>query len=124
MTTTARIGISKLVGMLGSDHAGERDNALTAASKALAGAGLSWGWVGRLVADGELPGGDREKLLTRLVADRLREGLVTAWAMSGEEAKFVRDVLARCASGLSEASCADLERALQIAGDVRRRAGR
>jgi hypothetical protein len=50
----ARSRLGKLVGMLGSAHAGERSNALDAIDQALERAGLSWWWVGELVAQGEV----------------------------------------------------------------------
>ena len=42
LTEAARDRLSKLLGMLGSDHAGERDNAGVAANRLVRDAGLTW----------------------------------------------------------------------------------
>ena len=64
--TGAEIGdrrrVAKLIGMLGSSSAGERENALAAIDKALSAAALTWGWLAALVERGELPGGDRDRI--------------------------------------------------------------
>ena len=118
----ARGHLAKLVGMLGSHHAGEQANALKATDQALTRCGLTWVWIGDLVARGEVPGGDREKFLARLVADRLRVGLQYAWSMTGEESTWLRDLMKRASSGLAEVSVRALERAVGIADGARRRA--
>jgi len=45
LTEAARDRLSKLLGMLGSDHAGERDNAAVAANRIVQDAGLTWDQV-------------------------------------------------------------------------------
>jgi hypothetical protein len=45
LTEAARNRLSKLLGILGSDHAGERDNAGVAANRLVRDAGLTWNQV-------------------------------------------------------------------------------
>lgn len=116
----ARVG--RLVGMLGSSSGGERANALAAVDKALSAAALSWGWLADLVERGDLPGGDREKIFRRLVAEQLRGSLVRAWAMAGGDAHFVRLVLEECENGSAAVDVGRVSRALKIASDARRHA--
>jgi hypothetical protein len=118
----ARLG--KLFGILGSEHAGERANALAAIERDLIEADLSWRWVGELVARGELPGGERDRLFVRVVGERLRQALASAWAMPAGDAGVVRGVIARLGAGAAEISVAELERALAIADATRREVGR
>jgi hypothetical protein len=42
LPVTTRTKLAKLLGMLGSDHPGERDNAALAAHRLVTGAGLTW----------------------------------------------------------------------------------
>jgi hypothetical protein len=116
----ARLG--KFVAMLSSER--ERGNAVAALGRGLADAGLDFNWLARLVVDGELPGGEREKLLARLIADRLRQSLPRAWAMKGGDAHTVRGLLDHCEGdgGLSGVSNADIERAIAVADEATRRA--
>jgi hypothetical protein len=119
--TPIRARLGKFVAMLSSER--ERGNAVAALGRGLADAGLDFNWLARLVVDGELPGGEREKLLARLVADRLRQALPRAWAMTGGDADTVRWLLDHCAEGgLSGVSNADIERAIAVADEATRRA--
>jgi hypothetical protein len=117
-----RARLARLVGMLGSSAAGERENALAALDKELVSRGVSWGWLADLVAHGELPGGLRERVFKRLVVDRLKQGLVAAWAMAGGDAEFVRKVVAGCVSKSEIVEAGRIETALRIADDARKRA--
>ena|ERR1039458_4501139 len=94
--------VSKLVGMLGSAHAGERDAAVQAIDKALGSAGHSWAWLCDLVAGGGLADSAREKLLARLIAERLNAGLDQAWSMDAGDAAIVREIVGRCKDGLAQ----------------------
>lgn len=125
MAVTAQIRerVGKLLGMIGSDKDGERANALAAVQEALNKSGETWAWIGSLVAHGDLPGGEREKILSRLVADRLQGGLAHAWAMSDGDAKTVRDTAARCKNGLAQVPADELSKAISIADEARRRSG-
>lgn len=123
VTADIRERVGKLLGMIGSSSEGEKKAALAAVEGALSKAGTTWAWIGSLVAHGDLPSGDREKILSRLVADRLRDGLCQAWAMSDGEARELRDIAARCETALASVSPADLARAIAIADNARRRAG-
>jgi len=114
----ARARIGRLIGRLG--EVTDRPAALAALDKELPAAGLSWGAIAEMVAHGELPGGEREKLLSRLVMDRLRNGLACAWAFEAGGAAFIRQILQR---GIGRTSCTDLEVALGIDDDARRKAG-
>ena len=96
----ARVG--KLCGMVGSDSAGEKNNALLAIDQALARAGLSWQWIGELVAHGDLSRGEREEILARLIAERLNAGLDQAWSMDAGDAAIVREIVGRCKDGLAQ----------------------
>jgi hypothetical protein len=111
--------LGKLVGMLGA-AGGEGANALAALDKGLTAAGLSWGWLAQLVEHGEAPGGERDKIFRRLVAEQLRGSLVRAWAMAGGDAHFVRLVLEECEGGSAAVDVGRVSRALEIASDVRR----
>jgi hypothetical protein len=42
LPATSRAKLAKLLGMLGSDHPGERDNAAVAAHRIVSGAGMTW----------------------------------------------------------------------------------
>jgi hypothetical protein len=50
LTATSRIKLAKLLGMLGSDHAGERDAAVLAAARILDRNGLRWSDVAAMLA--------------------------------------------------------------------------
>ena len=113
--------IAKLVGMLGSSSVGERGNALLALGKALDSAGLSYGWLSKLVAVGEMPGGPRDALFRKLVVRVLRQGLVAAWAMPSGSAELVRLVISSWESG-KPVEVSMIERALEIAADATRKA--
>lgn len=113
--------IGRLVGMLGG-AGGEKINALAALEKALASAGLSFGWLAEIVERGELPGGDRDKLLRKLAAERLRESLAQAWSMPGGAAQLVRLVLEECEAGSVVVDVGKLTKALAVASDARRHA--
>jgi len=115
--------VGKLLGMVGSNQEGERANALAAIEQALTRAGETWGWIGSLVAHGDLPGGEREQILSSLIADRLRSGLASAWAMSDGDAKTVRETAERCKVSIANVPADDLSRAIKIADDAKRRAG-
>jgi hypothetical protein len=119
-----RVRIAKLIRTLGGSSTGERANAIAAVDKALRSAALSWDWLSDLVSRGELPGGVREAVFKRLVVARLQDALVVPWARRGGEDDFVRDVLVRCESGSAELSAEEIDRALTIAADARRRAGK
>ena len=113
--------VSKLVGMLGSAHAGERDAAVQAIDKALGSAGYSFAWLCDLVARGKPPNG-RDKVSARLVVERLQAGLAHAWAMSEGDARDVREIVDLCEAG-TVISPEKIKRAINIADDARRRAG-
>jgi hypothetical protein len=115
--------VSKLVGMLGSAHAGERDAAVQAIDKALGSAGHSWAWLCDLVAGGGLADSEREKLFARLIAARLNAGLDMAWSMDSGEAAVVREIVGRCETGLAQVNATEIARAIKIADGARRRAG-
>lgn len=123
ITLEVRERVGKLLGMLGSNQKGERANALAAIEQALTRAGETWAWIGSLVAHGDLPGGEREKILARLIGDRLRGGLAHAWAMTDSDAKTLRDIAGRCEKRLAEVSADEISQAIKIADDARRRAG-
>src|ERR1019366_7914942 len=115
--------VGKLCGMVGSDRAGEKSNALLAIDQALARAGKSWQWIGELVAHGDLSNGEREKILASLIAERLNAGLDQAWSMDAGDAAIVRELVGRCEDGLAQVSAAELSRAIKIADNARGRAG-
>jgi hypothetical protein len=109
--------------MLGSAHSGEKQNALAAIEKTLAGAGLTWASIGRLVARGELPGGERENLFSRVVRDRMKETLPRAWAINTSEARLCSNVLDACdGTRFAELDTIDLRRAIEISERARKRA--
>jgi hypothetical protein len=115
-----RVQLGKLCGMLGSSHEGERSNALALLGRALTNAGLSWAWLVDLVGHGVLPGGEREKLLASLVAERLEEGLQYAWCMLPEESFYVRSTAER--ADLSGTNAQAIGRAIKICDGARLRA--
>jgi hypothetical protein len=117
-----RSRLAKLTGMLGSAHAGERDNAITALDNALAGSGRGWPWLAELIERGEMPRGKREQLLGRLLAHRLRQALAGAWAMDSGEAEYMRSILDRLAISASGISNEEIARAIKIAGTTTRKA--
>ena len=123
ITLEVRERVGKLLGMLGSNQEGERANALAAIEQALNKSGETWAWIGSLVAHGDLPGGEREQILSSLIADRLRAGLASAWAMSDGDAQAVRKTAERCKASVANVSAEDLSRAIKIADDAKRRAG-
>lgn len=129
--TDARERLAKLFGRLGSEHAGERQNGLAAIDKALTAAELSWTWVCELVANG-IHSADqdvvaRDRLLTRLVGDRLSEAM-----FAGENALSTQQhaSLRKLHDGLKEVrslravKSEEIVRALDLADLVRRRVGR
>ena len=113
--------IAKLVGMLGSAHAGERSNALDAINKSLGEARLTWEWIASLVGRGELAGGESEALLRRLVTARLRAGLAVAWAFGNGEGSVVKKALALC-EGEKPIDVVSIKRAIELADNACRRA--
>jgi hypothetical protein len=117
-----RFRLGKVCGMLGSEHDGERRNALTMLGHQLANAGLSWAWFADLVAHGVMPGGDRTRLFHRLVGARLADGLKYAHAMEPSEASYVRGMAKRSPEELERAETKFVEHALQICDEARRRA--
>ena len=123
ITLEVRERVGKLLGMLGSNQEGERANALAAIEQALNKSGETWASIGSLVAHGDLPGGDREQLLGRLISDRLRDGLAHAWAMTDGDAQTVRETAERCKASIANVPAGDLSRAIKIADDAKRRAG-
>jgi hypothetical protein len=130
MNQEARDRLAKLFGRLGSDQAGERQNALAAIDKALSAAGLSWAWVCDLVGQAELlTEGDlarRDRLLSRLVGDRLSECLAQAWSMSAEEKASVRPLWStlQVSKSLRSIEPERIEAAIFIADVTRKRVGR
>jgi hypothetical protein len=124
----ARLG--KLFGRLGSDQAGERANALAAIDKALPAAGLSWSWVCELVTSGTHAADEgaeaRDRLLARLMADRLAEAAVGAHSLSVQEHVELRKVSGAIkeTGSLRSVASADVARALDLADVIRRRVGR
>lgn len=118
----ARTRLGKLAGMLGSDAAGERANAVDAIGRELARAGLSFAWLAELVVHGQVADPQREKLLADLVAGRLKRGLIYGFGMSGSEQAFVQEISAQCGTGLSETPAAVLRKAVAIADEAQRRA--
>jgi hypothetical protein len=115
-----RTRLGKLVALLGSDNAGERDNALAALGRTLTDQGLDWAWLANLAAHGEVPDSKHSKLFARVVGERLQRSLARAWAMADGDARFVRQVLGCLVVG--QASSDEIERALKIADDVKRKA--
>ena len=117
----------KLFGMLGSEHAGERDNAVDAIGRALAASGLSWRWICELIAGGttEQDAAARDRLLSRLVEDRVKEAMIGAWSLSVEEHADLRKVNTelREARSLRSVGAHDVHRALEVADMVRQRYG-
>lgn len=113
-----RVRLGKLLGLVGSDQAGERAAALQAIDDALARSGETWATLGQLVAGAD---GDRVRteLLERLVAERLRAGLASAWAMNGPDAKLVRRVL----TDISGAPLVELACAVKVCDEALYRAG-
>jgi hypothetical protein len=122
-TANIRERVGKLIGMLGSDHSGERSNALAAIEQTLTKAGTTWAWVGSIVSHGDLPRGEREQILGSLIGDRLRGGLSHSWTLSGDEARTLRETAARCKTSLASVSADELSHAIKIADEARRRAG-
>ena len=119
---TDRSRLAKLIGMLGAPSEGERANALAAADSELAAIGKSWLDIAAWAERAELGEVEREKLFARLVVDRLRAGLVAAWAMPDGGAAFVRDIVAKCESGAVTVPVAELTRAIELADEAQRRA--
>jgi hypothetical protein len=117
----ARLG--KLLGMIGSAHAGERENALSAVDQALARAGMTWATIGRLVSrGGELPN-DREALFARVMKTVCRDTIPRAWALNGGEAKLVSAVFDACdGSRFAELDAIDLRKVVEISERARKRA--
>jgi len=118
----ARARLGKLVGLLGSSAQGERENALAAVDRALRAAHLSYGWLADLIARGDLPDGDNERVFKRLIVDRLREGLQVAWSLGPGEANELRSVLVRIEAGLRTIDLKTIDHALNIATKARARA--
>jgi hypothetical protein len=108
-----RIRIAKLLGQLGEA------NARPAALDALDKAGANWGEISELVARGELSGGEADLLLRRLLIDRIKTGLLRAWAMASGEAAWLRAVVDLGAVGTS---LEEMQRAIAIADEAVRRA--
>src|ERR1035437_1871554 len=109
--------VGKLCGMVGSDQTGEKSNALAAIDQALSRAGKTWAWIG------ELADSAREKLLARLIAERLNAGLDQAWSMDAGDAAIVREIVGRCETGLAQVNATELARVISIADGARRRPG-
>jgi hypothetical protein len=130
MNQEARERLAKLFGRLGSDQAGERDNALLAIDKALTAAGMSWAWVCDLVNQAELLREDdmkrRDRLFARLVGDRLNECQAQAWSLSVEENTGVRRVAneLQLSKSLRAVETERIEAAIFIADTTRKRVGR
>ena len=111
-----RSRLGKLIGMMGSEHAGERQNASAALERTLSEAGLSFGWLADVVA---VAGEDhRYPLFRELVAERLSHALRNSWALLPREAAFVRDVL----YNLNQSNSDAVRRAIDIADRARRTA--
>src|SRR5665213_3929403 len=123
ITLEVRERVGKLLGLVGSDQDGERANALAAIEQALNKSGETWASIGSLVAHGDLPGGEREKILSRLIGDRLRGGLAHAWAMTDGDARTVRETAERCKASIANVPAGDLSRAIKISDDAKRSAG-
>lgn len=115
--------IGKLLGMIGSDQAGEKSNAILAVDQGLARAGKTWAWIGNYVAHGDVSEGEREKILASLIAERLNAGLDQAWSMDAGDAAIVREIVGRCETGLAQVNATELAHAIKIADGARRRAG-
>ena len=130
MNEDARERLAKLFGRLGSDQAGERQNALAAIDKALSAGGLTWAWVCDLVGQAELLSvldlARRDRLLSRLVGDRLDECLVQVWSMSADERAAVRCLYneLQLAKSLRSVKPERIESAIFIADATRKRVGR
>lgn len=120
--------LAKLIGRLGSEHAGERENAFAAIKKLLAASGLTWSWVCELVAGGELVEviDGRDRLLTRLVGDRVKEAMVGGWCLLREEYADLRAVNAELVEvrSLQRLSADEIRRAIEVSDLVRQRVGR
>jgi hypothetical protein len=111
-----RSRLGKLIGMLGSKHEGERQNASAALERALTDAGLSFGWLADQVAGSR---DDRGEIFRELIVERLSHALRNAWVLLPHEAAFVRGVL----YDLSGSDSAAIVRAIEIADRARRMAG-
>jgi len=121
---TDRSKLAKCIGMLGSAHEGERVNALTAANRELADANMSWLDIACLAERIDVHDRARTTLFDQLLLDRLHDGLVHAWAMGDGEATFVRGIKRTVhESGSLSATVADMQRAIKIADEARRRGG-
>jgi hypothetical protein len=93
--------LAKIVAMFDSDVAGERVSAFEHARKIIGLTGRTWLWVSDLIRKGEAPDDEREKLLARLVIDRLGLAEACQWAMSPEERICVEELRERCKAALS-----------------------
>jgi hypothetical protein len=115
--------LAKVAALLSSDKEGEQLAALAALHGALKRAGLAWNWVCDLIERGQLPNNGREQLLSKLVTERLKAGLVHAWAATGTESAEIRDLLATATKGdLSAVSIDELSRVIALADQLSRRA--
>lgn len=129
--TVNRARAAKLIAMLGSSNAGEQGNAFGALRSLFSGgSGVDWNWVAALVEKGELRDEDagavaRDKLLRRLLVDRLDEGLAHAWAMPPGKAVNLRELRKRCADNKLRDSdfSNEIELALKVADQARVDAG-
>jgi hypothetical protein len=130
MNSETRTRLAKLFGRLGSEHAGERENALAAIDKALVAPGPGWSWICGLIEVGRLSTDDdavaRDRLLVRLVGERIRDCGVHDWTLSVEERASVRKIknAIELSKSLSSIPSAEVELALGVADSVRRRVGR
>lgn len=112
-----RSRVGKLIGMLGSAHAGERQNASAALERMLSDAGLSFGWLADVVAGSDADG--RYEIFRELLVERLSHALRNSWTVLPQEAAFVRDVL----YSLNRSNAAAIRRAIEIADRAKRTAG-
>jgi hypothetical protein len=126
----ARARLAKLFGLLGSDQAGERSNAIEAIGKTLAASGLSWSWVCELVASGvraEDPEAvARDRVLTRLVGERVTEAVFGIYSLNVEEHAQLRKVNneLRELRSLRGLTSREIVHAIDLADLVRTRVGR
>jgi len=125
--------LSRRLGKLGSDAPAEREAAIDAVRKALAGAGLSFAWLTDLVMRGVLPEDAivrrRAQLVSSLLIRPLNEALSMAWAATAAEGKVLSELQARITSGAivgdidSQEGLARIESAVDTMASIRRRCG-
>ena len=115
--------LGKLFAALGDPSA--RAAALCAIDTSIAETGLGWGWVADAIAAADDDSGARERLLVRLVHEKLSALLADPSALKTAEAVVVARVSEALApDGGTRLPVSDLVAVVDLAGVVRRRSGR